>query len=83
MENRDIRNNLNKIEGALETYSQGISDLRGEALNIVNDFLEKPPEYWDRNPNKAQYALTRLNTIEQSGRSLEADLGSHFPNCNE
>ena len=83
MENRDIRNNLSNIEGALETYSQGISHLRGEALGVVNIFLDKPPEYWESNPTEARDTLTKLGAIEESGRSLEADLGSHFPNCNE
>ena len=83
MENRDIKKHLTNIEGALQTYSHGISHLRGEALDIASEFLGKPPEYWESNANEAHATLAKLNIIEESGRSLEAELGTYFPDCNE
>ena len=83
MENRDIKSNFSDLDGALETYSHKISHLRREALVVANNFLEKPPHYWESNADKARDAFKKLSTIEQSGRSLEAELGSHIADCNE
>jgi hypothetical protein len=83
MENRNIESNMSNLDGALETYSYKISRLRREALVVANNFLEKPPHYWGSNSDEARDALKKLVTIEQSGRSLEAELGAHFPDCNE